>query len=282
MRKIELRCPECSNIGNIEVDENIILNNERGITSIDIEPSTVCEHSFVVYIDTNFAMRDCFLTDYRINLPKIEFNKQDASKTDYTSEFDAYILFINLKLIDMAKIIRGILFEKRILLINDLSIIKNHLIKFLEYIFKDTFGYEVLIVEPIEYKKKKKQFKEYFIINISKFRNKKDDQKELKKMVIELKIIEKIFSEPNPKTALIVVKNEILKLYVFCNEIMKIFNISPKEKKMGKKELINLLNDQYEIKIQYVYLEFLLEILRKYYKYRIEGLSNYYIPELGL
>lgn len=282
MTKIKLKCPECSTIGDIEVNEEIIKNNPRGITSMNIEPSIVCEHSFIAYIDRNFTVRDCFILDYRIALPKIEFNKLDPSQIDKIIDFDTYLLFINLDLVDLVKIIRGILFRIKIVFINDLSIINDHLIKFLKYIFKGTFEYEFLIVNNMEYKKRKKQLKEYIIINTSKIGKKKEDQKKIKKMFIELAIIEKFFLESNPNTALIIIRNEILKLHVFCTKIMEIFNNSPQEKKIGKKELIDLLNVRFQIKIQYVYLEFLLEILKNYYKYSIEGLSNYYLPELGL
>lgn len=80
MVKVRINCPECNKRGYIEVRENIINDCQRGVTDINISAHLVCKHSFIAYIDKCFIMRDAFITDFTVELPEIDMNKQ-SSKT---------------------------------------------------------------------------------------------------------------------------------------------------------------------------------------------------------
>ena len=75
MVEIKINCPACSKTGKLEVEENIIKKSLRGITAINVGEFLICPHSFIVYIDMNFTVRDCFFSDFKIELPEIRFHK---------------------------------------------------------------------------------------------------------------------------------------------------------------------------------------------------------------
>ena len=71
MKKLEVRCPSCSNIGYIEISEEEVEKAARGIFAVNISEGIACEHSFVAYIDKNLSVRDTFIADFQLELPEI-------------------------------------------------------------------------------------------------------------------------------------------------------------------------------------------------------------------
>ena len=70
MAKAEIRCPTCDNVGKLEIAEDSIKNVSRGLLAVNVAPHIICEHSFIVYIDKNLQVRDYFVADFHIELPK--------------------------------------------------------------------------------------------------------------------------------------------------------------------------------------------------------------------
>ncbi|GAH18324.1 unnamed protein product, partial [marine sediment metagenome] len=64
-----------SKIGKLEVEENIIKQSKRGIAAINVSEDFLCKHSFIAYIDKGFNVRDCFITDFKVELPRIELEQ---------------------------------------------------------------------------------------------------------------------------------------------------------------------------------------------------------------
>ncbi len=83
MRKVDVRCPACSKRGFLEIPEEIISKSLRGVSAINVDKDKICAHSFVAYIDKNLAVRDCFLTDFQLELPQMETAQtaEDKEKT---------------------------------------------------------------------------------------------------------------------------------------------------------------------------------------------------------
>ncbi|HEY0087334.1 MAG TPA: hypothetical protein VGB37_00730, partial [Candidatus Lokiarchaeia archaeon] len=92
--KVEIRCPACNKRGVIKVSDNLVNKSARGITAINVAENLVCEHSFVAYIDKNMEVRDCFVCDFKLILPKIEIEKE--KKEIIPKDFDIDILKYNL------------------------------------------------------------------------------------------------------------------------------------------------------------------------------------------
>ncbi|MEJ2279920.1 MAG: hypothetical protein P8Y70_19570 [Candidatus Lokiarchaeota archaeon] len=72
--KVEVRCPACSKKGEVEIEKEQIKNSSRGLLAINIS-NAFCEHQFVAYIDENLKVRDCFLTDFEVEIPELKFDK---------------------------------------------------------------------------------------------------------------------------------------------------------------------------------------------------------------
>ena len=92
MVKVEIRCPACSKVGKVEIEENIISQSVRGITAVNVAEFLVCEHSFVAYIDKNLAVRDCFVADFQIELPQIEQQEIERVDVPDSEVIDIYLI----------------------------------------------------------------------------------------------------------------------------------------------------------------------------------------------
>jgi hypothetical protein len=51
MKKLEVRCPSCSNRGYIEVPEEEVVKAARGVFAVNVLEGVICEHSFVAYVE---------------------------------------------------------------------------------------------------------------------------------------------------------------------------------------------------------------------------------------
>ena len=114
MVKVEVFCPACSRNGIIEVNEETIRQSTRGVAAVNVIKDLFCKHSFVVYIDKNLAVRDCFITDFTIELPQVQIKEGiEAPEIPSTDEIDLLIISINLNALTLAFIIRSILLKKK-------------------------------------------------------------------------------------------------------------------------------------------------------------------------
>ena len=155
MVSVEVFCPGCSKNGTIEVSEETIRQNTRGVAAVNVMQDLICKHSFVVYIDKNLAVRDCFITDFTIELPQIEIEERaEGVEIPPTDEIDLLIISINLNALTIAFIIRGILQKKKILLLTDIEILTTYLLNLMMFIFTNYFDYDILILNRNDYKKK--------------------------------------------------------------------------------------------------------------------------------
>ena len=56
-KDVELKCPICQTIKSINVPENVLSQKEFGTVKIQIPPGAVCEHQFLVFLDTKGIVR---------------------------------------------------------------------------------------------------------------------------------------------------------------------------------------------------------------------------------
>ena len=283
MVSVEVFCPECSRSGTIEVSEETIKNNARGVAAVNVIQDIVCKHSFVVYIDKNLAVRDCFITDFTIELPQIEIEERtEGVDIPSTDQIDLLIISINLNALTIAYIIRGILQKKKILLITDIEILINYILNLMKFIFSNYFEYDLTICNRVNYKKTKKQFKNHLILEDKKIINDKSKVLAQDKIKIETSIVEKFLSEGEHKTSLIILKNEIQKIHDISQYLMEIIDNFKGKENVGKKELIAELQKIRGIKITFAYLNFILEILKNYYNFDLSSISDYFFPAFGI
>ena len=191
MVKVEIRCPACSKRGNIEIAEDVINQSSRGVTAVNIADGQICSHTFIAYIDKNLAVRDCFLTDFQIELPQIEAERQVQEIDIPTQEaVDADLIKINVPALALTSIIRAWLFRKPILYLFDGDFLNRHMENLFTFISKNTFDIEFYIEEYDMYKKNKKHFKKYIVLDGHNILQDKEKILDPKKIKIERTIVQ--------------------------------------------------------------------------------------------
>jgi hypothetical protein len=160
MKKVKVKCPSCSKNGIVEIDESSIEKNDNGITSLNIPEKLICPHAFVVYIDRKFTVRDLFIPDFTIELPKLNIRDENyLSEVDIIEDMDMYLIRINLKANELINILNCIYMKKKILFINDNEVVLNQITNLIKYIFSNIFKYDFSTSDLATYKNERKKIK---------------------------------------------------------------------------------------------------------------------------
>ncbi|HEY0087519.1 MAG TPA: hypothetical protein VGB37_01675 [Candidatus Lokiarchaeia archaeon] len=256
--KVEIRCPACNKRGVIKVSDNLVNKNERGITAVNVAEDLVCEHSFVAYIDKNLEVRDCFICDFRLVLPKIGLGEE--KKEIIPKDFDIDILKFNIIPSLMVYILKGIIYGKKIVIISELGSLYKHFINFFNYLMKDTFKSEIGFLSESEYRDEKKEYKDHIVLQNKDIINGKDKIFNPKNTKIESSIIQNFFGDSDPELALIKFKNEILKLFKISQDLL-IFNNNLKEdEEFFSKKALDFSTKNIIVKFQTVILFYYLKL----------------------
>ncbi len=79
--EINIECPSCGVRGGIELPAQLFDTISRGLATVNVPASAVCEHSFQVFIDRNGAVRGYQRVDFELELKQeIRSSVQDALK----------------------------------------------------------------------------------------------------------------------------------------------------------------------------------------------------------
>ena len=225
MVKVEIRCPACSKVGFIVLEDKII--------------NQMCSHSFVAYVDKNMVVRDCFITDFQFELPTMETEQIEEKEIPDQDVIDVDILKININALQLSSILRGCFFKLPVLILHNEDFLYSHIRGLFGFIFKNSFDYEILTENSSEYKENKKKYKNYLVLEGNKILKDKNKILDPKKIKIERSIIQKFYGEYNPKSSLIILKNEIQISYELSKQIMDIIKTYDGEEKLGNKKLID-------------------------------------------
>jgi len=267
MDSLIVRCPSCNKRGTIHLsDKNMVERNSSGIISLCIPSNQICSHDLIIYLDHNREIRDCFATDFCIEIPKLELEGQSGEK-DFASidVFDLDLIKLNLMPLTLTYIIRACIFQKKILILIDEKFLHKHLLNLLKFIFRDSFEIDVSFEENERYKKNKNIFRNYLVISETKVFNDKYNLLNPKAIRVERVFINKFLKERHSKLSLIILRNEILKTFKLANELSK--KISKKNCKdiQSIKEILEHLTNFFGIKISLPYIKFLIEIIESNY-----------------
>ncbi|MFX1276789.1 MAG: hypothetical protein ACFFBP_00190 [Promethearchaeota archaeon] len=273
MSKVEVRCPACEKRGIIEVEENIVVNSPRGVTAVNVAEYLICEHSFVAYIDRNFSVRDCFISDFTVELPQIKINMPEITTIDTIAEkIDIYLITLNVSIKSLSNILRGCFNKKKIIFVNDLEILTSHFLNFLDFAFQDTFMTDLIVMNSDMYKKTKKEYKNDIVLTNDKIIKDKAGFLKEKLVKIESAIIQKFLSEYDLEAGLIILRNEIFKAYKFCNELIK--EAEKNGKPITQKLMVDYITESYNFKMTKSYMNFLATILKNYFGKEVKGISD--------
>ncbi|MFX1278986.1 MAG: hypothetical protein ACFFA3_06175 [Promethearchaeota archaeon] len=278
MAKIEVRCPKCSKWENIEVSDDATKNLAKGLLAININAGMICEHNFIAYVDKNFMVRDCLIADFEIQVSD-SIDSQEV-KENISSEVESInhdLIKLNVPEILMASIFRAIFLGKSIIIISDDQFIANHIIHFFKYVMENLFGINIIAMSKIDYKNNRENFENFIIFEKRKVINDRDNIIAPKKIVIEKGIARKFLEEYELITGLIILRNEIQKVFEYSKTLADFIKNS-EEKVWTSKILIDHIKEVYNEQIQVNYLKFLSEIVTHYFKVQlpdIKGVSNF-------
>ena len=102
------------------------------------------------------------------------------------------------------------------------------------------------------------------------------------KTKIEGLIVQNFLTEPDSKSAILIFRKEIYKSFMMSKSIINLLQNYPGDGKISKKKLVDLHSEKHQTKIQFEYLEFLLNIVKNYFGFNLSRLSDYFFPSFGL
>lgn len=263
MTKIRVICPSCGNDGNIEILEKDVMKSDRGIITVNVPENSICSHSFIVYVDKNLDVRDYFIADFTIELPKITTLKKFEVKKVPTN-VPTNLIKLNLPALLVTYVIKSIFSKKDFLILLEEQFLYEHIRNFLNYITQDTFEINISLANRVNFKKDKELYKNHIICTGNKIVKDKRNILSPAKTKIEKRIVQKFFVEREDTTSLIILKNEIQKIYDISNTTAE-FIKNHKEGKLQPKHVISYLNEAYNVKIPQHYLNYLLGIVKNYF-----------------
>ncbi|MBN1800880.1 MAG: hypothetical protein JW891_05195 [Candidatus Lokiarchaeota archaeon] len=271
MASIQIRCPSCKQVGYINLEIDKLPRNEKGVTSIDIHEKVICNHSFIAYIDGNNEVRDCFIVDFKLKLPEIK-TYEELLHIDMPELKDLDILLIssNFLAINLAYLLKCCFHKKKVVFLNDNAILAKHLNNFVQFIFKNSFKPELLIIERWKYGKEKKSMKDCIVLENETIIRDKSNFLNPKNIEVETAIVHSFLNaEKDRIAALIKIKNEIFKAFKLSGEIMEYIENQEKNKKILPSYIIDYLKKRHKIKISEIYLRFLVKIIQNYFQFNV-------------
>jgi hypothetical protein len=278
MTKIEVRCPTCSIKGNIEIDELTIKSISRGLLAVNVATSTICPHTFVAYVDRNLNVRDYFIADFQLEVPEAELEVSAKKKEILGLDIiDLDLIKINLSPALLIYCLRGIFLKRKIAIIIDQKYLYQQISNFFSYITQNSFNTTINLITKEDYNNFKEKFIPFLVIEGKELINNPENIPNSKKLFMEPKIIDQFLSESQSTLSLVLLKNEIKKVYELSKSIAE-FTLSYKQKdKLSSKIITKYLIDAHGLKIEKDYknyLNFLLEISDNYFGVKTTDRSN--------
>ena len=273
MKKLEVRCPSCSNRGYIEVPEEEVVKAARGVFAVNVLEGVICEHSFVAYVDKNFAVRDTFIADFQLELPDIvpeqEIGPDIAQQLDL---IDISLIKLNFSASLLTHVIRALLFKKKIFLLFNQSYMVDNIYKFIEYITLNSFKANILVISGEQYDIY--DIKDSIILDGNSIIKDDNDILNAKTLGVERSLVRKFLAEYEPKPSLIYLQNGLQKAYELSKTVVDIVNNLKKKEKIYSKNVIEEIARLHHVRIQLPYLDFLYEIVENYFEVKVPKSSN--------
>ena len=281
MPQIQIRCPSCHKNGIIEIDDNALKNVTRGLLAIYVNTQMVCEHSFITYVDRNLKIRDYFIADFQFEIPQaVSIEKIKEEGIPESEKLNIGLIKLNLPAILITYILKSIFLKKKILIILEEEFLYGHIINFFKYITQGAFITDISLISKEGYEQKSKNYKDYMVFdgieiikNIKKAINPK-------KITIEKQIIHKFFINNDMNSSLILLRNDIQKAYTFSKSIVEIINSQKKNEKINILKISKELEEMYDIKLNSMYLDFLIEIVKNYFGIDVPSISQSFLNSI--
>ena len=279
MTKVQINCPSCSKAGSIEISPNLIKDSLRGLLAINIAKDIICSHSFIAYIDKNLNVRDYFVADFQIELPQMtpeEISKADKIPSKDIVDID--LIKLNIPAMLLTYILKSIFLKQEIVLIHDNEYLHNHIHKFFKYITQNSFEMDIIIITEEMYKNDNKNYKDSMVFGgINILRNVKNLINP-KKLSVEKQILSRFVNEVGLGYSYIILKNDILMAFEFSKAIVDLINESQeKNEKINTLKIREELEKTYNNKINTIYLNFLIEIVKNYFGTSLPSITDSFL-----
>ncbi len=273
MVNLEVRCPSCSKRGKIEVSEERVRNTTRGLYAVNVSENIVCDHSFVVYVDKNLSVRDSFMADFQIDLPT-PVSKQEIDKdiSSLSESIDVALLRMNFTASMFAYFLKAIIRKKKIIIISDKDFLHEHLSNFITYICSESFDVKHEIMHLNDYDNK--QHGNHVVFQGNEVM--KDDDKIFasKQIKVERTIIQTFLNESDPIAGMVLLKNELKRIYQLSETIVDMVKNLKKDEKVYSKNVIKDIENIHGTRLQVPYLDYLFEVVAYYFEVEIPISSN--------
>jgi hypothetical protein len=143
--------------------------------------------------------------------------------------------------------------------------IHNHLSKFFKFIFQNSFELNISLETRDNYNKDKKKYKDYIVIDDNEVLNDKNNIMKPKNINIERTIVQMFLGEQDTKSSLILIRNEIQKVFTLSQEIITLNKSLKENEELTSKKIMDYFKEVKNIKMQPQYLDFLFEIINNYF-----------------
>ena len=273
MKKLEVRCPSCSNRGHIEVSEEEVEKTARGVFAVNVLEGVVCEHSFVAYVDKNFAVRDTFIADFQLEIPdEVPEQPVEPDVAQQLDLIDVSLIKLNFTASSLTHVIRGLLFNKKIFLLFNQSYMVDNIYNFIEYITLNSFKANILVISGEKYDIY--DIKDSLILDGNSIIKDDDNILDTKTLGVERSLVRKFLAEYEPKPSLMYLQNGLQKAYDFSKTIVDIISNLKKKEKVYSKNVIEEIARIHYVKVQLPYVDFLYEIVENYFEVKVPKSSN--------
>ncbi len=280
MPQIQIRCPSCNTNGIIEVEDNALKNVTRGLLAVYVKVNTICEHSFITYVDKNLKIRDYFITDFQIEIPeKIPFEKIEEQIPE-SKIINLDLIKLNLPAILITYVIKSIFLKRKIVLIFEEEFLYSHIINFFKYITQDLFEINISIISNEEYNANSKTYKDFMVFDGNEIIRNVKKSINPKKLAVEKQIVYNFFSEVDGDSALILLRNDIQRAFMLSKAIVDIIQNQKRDEKINILKISKELEDTYQIKLDSKYLNLLIEIVRYYFKIDVPNISQSFLNSI--
>jgi len=268
LKNVLISCPICHKSGNVKVPMDIVKSKRTGLSTITVE-RRICDHTFLIYVDKNFNMRESEKIDY-IQSPAIIAEVDKTKEIIFTSD-DLQNLSANLYPLMLSYILKSCFFNQKIAIVLENK--KESLIpifeKFLEYIFKDTFIVHYSVVSYDTYVSTNKRSKCNIVIQDVDIL--KDQYNILKDedFAVERGFIQKLYDGDFRKETIKELKLDIENGFILSKFVSDLLD---EKKRLNINKIIKNLKNEYSIDIDIRYAEFLVSIVKYYYKKEVKHL----------
>ncbi len=251
-------CPKCNTKKAIAVPIDIM--NKEKLTTIYLPKKLICEHSFEAHIDINFVVRGYTAVDFEFTVP------QPTDELDQVvGKIDLEKIKQSVKISTIATVLYGAFRGKKVLIIIDyyMKEIKEQILQYFSYVFTDSFNFYINLMTREEYDQEKNSYKDYIIVE----RNKIIRPKKFKESSIrsEKKIVQKFFIHEDLKDFIIASRNEIKKIYTFCEAIKELEDQKGEKAHFTTQEIKDHLVNKYQVKLKVADIWHLIAILKNYF-----------------